>query len=143
VPLERLFPNAERMASLEEGYRRKYGPEVAEGNTRFLNSDEFIFGSFWHRFELAVYGVWNYPPEANRLGIEGIVPVRITFNRQGTIIKAELLESSGSRLLDEEVLRTLKTVGVVGPLPQAYAGEDLKLIVFFQYTITGGQRSLR
>jgi protein TonB len=115
---------------------------VAEGNTRFLNSDDILFGSFLRRFETAIYGAWRYPTEAVRLGIEGTVPVRITFNRQGKIVKAEVLESSGSRVLDDEVLRTLKEIGVVGPLPRLYDRDEFHLIAFFSYTIVGGQRSV-
>ena len=70
------------MSKLEESYRKKYGPEVADGETRFLNADDIQFGSFLRRFENSVYGVWRYPAEAAMMGIEGITPVKITFNRQ-------------------------------------------------------------
>ena len=46
-----LFPGAQRLARLEEGYRRKFENDVAEGDTRFLNSDDIQFGSFLRRFE--------------------------------------------------------------------------------------------
>ena len=52
------------MAQLEESYRRKFEDDIAEGDTRFLNSDDILFGSFLRRFEGAVYGVWRYPQEA-------------------------------------------------------------------------------
>jgi protein TonB len=136
-----LFPGAQRLAKLEEGYRRKFENDVAEGDTRFLNSDDIQFGSFLRHFETAVYGVWRYPQEAAQKGIEGITPVRITFNRRGEIVKMELLESSGSRILDDEVLRTLRAIGPVGSLPRGYDKEEFHLIAFFQYG--GARRSLR
>jgi len=136
-----LFPGAQRMAQLEEGYRRKYENDVAEGDTRFLNSDDIQFGSFLRHFETAVYGVWRYPQEAALKGIEGITPVRITFNRSGEIVKMELLESSGSRILDDEVLRTLHAIGPVGSLPRGYDKDEFHLIAFFQYG--GARKSLR
>lgn len=139
-----LYPGAAKMARLEESYRKKYGPEVAEGDTRFLNTDDIQFGSFLRRFETAVYGVWTYPAEAARLGLEGITPVRITFNRRGEIIETELLQSSGSRILDSEVLRTLKQLGPVGSFPKGYDKETFNLIAFFHYGILqGAMRSLR
>jgi len=129
------------MARLEESYRKKYGPEVAEGETKFLNTDDIMFGSFLRRFETAVYGVWRYPQEAAQLGIEGVTPVRITFNRKGEIEKVEILESSGSRILDNEVLRTLRMVGPIGGFPRGYDKDQFNLIVFFQYGIArGGSR---
>ncbi len=136
--LSRLFPSADRLAMLEEGYRRKYGPEVAEGETKFLNTDDITLGSFLRRFESAVYGVWRYPPEAARLGVEGVVPVKITFNRKGEIEKFDVLETSGSRILDDEVRRTLKAIGTIGALPRAYDKETFNLIAFFHYGIERG-----
>jgi len=136
--LSRLYPSASRLAKLEEGYRKKYGDDVEEGDTRFLNSDDIFFGSFLRRFESAVYGVWRYPEAAARAGIQGVTPVKITFNRKGEIEKIDLLESSGSQILDNEVLRTLKALGPIGGFPKAYNKEQFHLIAFFQYGLIQG-----
>lgn len=139
-----LYPSAARLSKLEESYRKKYGPEVADGETRFLNADDIQFGSFLRRFENSIYGVWRYPAEAAMLGIEGITPVKITFNRQGKIVGREVLQSSGSSILDAEVLRTLDKVGPIGGFPKGYDKDTFNLIAFFHYGITqGARRSLR
>lgn len=129
----RLLPSASRMAKLEENYRRRFADEIAEGETHFLNTNDIQFGSFLRRFETSVYGVWRYPQEAALKGIEGVTPVRITFNRNGEIVKVQLLESSGSKLLDDEVLRTLRLIGPMGSLPRNYPKDEFHLIAFFQY----------
>jgi protein TonB len=136
-----LFPGADRLAKLEESYRQKFENDIAEGDTRFLNSDDIVFGSFLRRFEGAVYGVWRYPQEAALRGIEGITPVRITFNRRGEITNIQQLESSGAKILDEEVQRTLRAIGPVGGFPKGYDKDEFHLIAFFQYG--GSRRSLR
>ena len=133
----RLFPSAGKLARLEENYRQKYGSEVVAGDTSFLNTDDIQFGSFLRRLETAVYGTWHYPEAALRRGIEGTTPVRITFNRNGEIVRVELLETSGSSILDEEVMRTLKSLGPIGSLPKAYGGDVFKVIAFFHYGIGG------
>lgn len=139
-----LYPGAEKMARLEESYRKKYDSEVSDGETRFLNTDDIMFGSFLRRFENSVYGVWRYPVEAAKLGIEGITLVKITFNRRGEIVGRELLESSGSKILDNEVLRTLDKIGPVGGFPRGYEKESFNLMAFFHYGISQGMvRSLR
>lgn len=140
--LAQLMPSADKMARLEETYRKKYGPEVEEGETKFLNTRDIVFGSFLRRFENAVYGVWRYPTEAVNLGIEGTTPVRITFNRSGEIVNIELLQSSGSKILDDEVVRTLRQIGPVGSFPKGYEKESFKLIAFFQYGLVSGSRRL-
>jgi len=141
--VNKLMPSAERLASLEDSYRRKFRDQVEEGDAHFLNTNDLQFGSFLRRFEAAVYGVWRYPQEAARLGIEGMTPVRITFNRQGEIENITLLESSGSKILDEEVQRTLRKVGRIGGFPKGYDKDTFTLIAFFHYGIERGARSLR
>jgi protein TonB len=136
--ISKLMPSADKLARLEDTYRQKFQSEVGEGETRFLNNDDITLGSFLRRFESAVYGVWRYPSEAARMGIEGVTPVKITFNRKGEIEKVVLLESSGSKILDDEVQRTLKAVGTIGPLPRSYGKETFNLIAFFHYGIERG-----
>lgn len=140
----KLFPSPQRLAQLEESFRKKYSSDVEEGDTRFLDTDDLLFSGFLRRFETAVYGVWRYPNEAAKLGIEGITPVRITFNKKGEIEEVKLLQSSGSKLLDDEVMRALRSVGIVGPLPRTYNKEQFHLIAFFEYGIVrGAARSIR
>jgi len=136
--LAKLFPSAERMSRLEEDYRKKYDTEIEEGQTRFLNSDDIQFGSFLRRFETAVYGVWTYPAAASRAGIQGVTPVKITFNRKGEIENIQLLQSSGSRILDEEVFRALRALGPIGSFPKNYTKDHFNLIAFFEYGLSGG-----
>lgn len=134
----KLFPNASKLARIEENYRKKYGAEVADGGTRFLNTDDILFGSFLRRFETAVYGVWQYPAEAVKLGLEGVTPVKITFDRKGRVVGIEILSSSGSKMLDQEVIRALQQIGPMGALPKGYGEETFNLIAFFQYGIIRG-----
>lgn len=136
--LAKLYPSANGLSRLEENYRKKYDAEVKEGETKFLNTDDIQFGSFLRRFETAVYGVWRYPSEAARLGIEGITPVKITFNKKGEIENVQLLESSGSKILDDEVFRALRMIGPLGAFPKGYEKDHFNLIAFFQYGIISG-----
>ena len=128
-----LMPSASKLARVEEQYRRRYADDIDDGSTRFLNTDDIQFGSFLRHFETAVYGVWRYPQEALQKGIEGMTPVKITFNRKGEIVGVRLLESSGSKILDDEVLRTLRAIGPVGRLPNNYRKDEFSLIAFFYY----------
>ena len=129
------------MAQLEESYRRRFADEIAKGDTHFLNTDDIQLGSFLSRFERQVYGIWRYPLEAMQRGDEGVVAIKITFNRSGAITDYKVLNSSGKQLLDNEVfrlLRIIQTGGSLGGLPKSYPKDEFSLIAFFQY---GGARS--
>ena len=132
-------PRSGKLARLKESYLKKYETEVAEGETKFLNTNDLEFGSFLRRFETEVQQVWHYPRAALLREIEGVTPVRITFKRGGEIVQVELLQSSGSRILDDEVLRSLRQLGPIGSFPKGYSGEAFKLIAFFEYGIGGGR----
>ena len=133
------LPGSGKLARLKESYLKKYQTEVAEGETKFLNTDDVEFGSFLRRFETEVQQVWHYPRAAALRQIEGVTPVRITFKRGGEIVQVELLQSSGSRILDDEVLRCLKQLGPIGSFPKGYQGVAFKLVAFFEYGIGGGR----
>ncbi|MCE1226068.1 MAG: TonB family protein [Geobacteraceae bacterium] len=135
-PQPNLAPSASRMAQLEENYRRRFADDIANGDTGFLNTDDVQLGSLLRRFEERVYGVWRYPAAAALRGDEGVVAMKITFNRAGDITKYELLNGSGKNILDEEVfriLRVIQTGGGLGKLPRSYTKDEFKLIAFFQY----------
>jgi periplasmic protein TonB len=137
VSRARLFPSGSHQARLEESYRMKYLKEVEEGKAMFLNTDDIRFASFGRRFSDAVYDIWRYPEQALRQRIDGATLVKITFKRDGEIANVELLESSGSKVLDDEVFRTLNKLGPVGPLPQHYKQDTLNVITLFHYSING------
>lgn len=68
-----------------------------------------------------------YPTDAIDGGIEGTVKIRIVFNAAGEIDGAELVEKSGSRLLDRSVLKAALKLDNIPALP---AGQDqLALVV--------------
>jgi protein TonB len=131
-----FFPKSSKMTKFEEYYRQKFEKDIEEGNTRFLNTDDMYFGSFLRRFENSVYGVWTYPEEALRNAIEGSGVIMVTFNRQGEITKHQILESTGSRILDNAMSRALEQIGPVGPLPKEYKKDSINFIFSFGYGVT-------
>jgi protein TonB len=50
----------------------------------------------------------RYPEAAERRNIEGVTIVRFTVDRSGQLVASEVLQSSGSPILDEEALALLK-----------------------------------
>ncbi len=50
----------------------------------------------------------EYPEAAKKAGIEGIAVVKVLVDTTGSIIKAEILKSSGNEMLDEAALEAAK-----------------------------------
>jgi protein TonB len=56
----------------------------------------------------------RYPDAASRRGIKGMAIVRFTVDRTGRVVASDLMQNSGSSVLDEEAVALLKRVS---PLP--------------------------
>jgi protein TonB len=54
----------------------------------------------WAAIESAIRRHKNYPRLARERGIEGVVRLRFTLNPTGAVDKIEILQSSGSEVLD-------------------------------------------
>jgi periplasmic protein TonB len=71
----------------------------------------------------------KYPSEARRQKIEGIVLIRFTIRRDGSVASCTLARSSGNALLDEEAVSLPERAGPFPPIPDEIAGEQLELTV--------------
>ena len=133
--LTQISPQA--MASNERDWRRKYREDVARGDTVWMDTQQDLLISFMRRFRNNIYNVWNYPEEARRLNQRGSCLLRITVDRKGDVTDVILMESSGSRVLDDEAIRAVRQGATYGPLPRAYPNEYLHIMALFNYQMSG------
>ncbi|MGZ3789885.1 MAG: energy transducer TonB [Bacteriovorax sp.] len=49
----------------------------------------------------------DYPPMARARGLEGKVKIKAYYNREGTVERIEITQSSGAKILDESVKKTV------------------------------------
>jgi TonB family protein len=61
----------------------------------------------WAAIESAIERTKSYPRIARERGIEGVVRLRFRLNHEGSIEKIEILESSGSAILDNASVRAV------------------------------------
>jgi protein TonB len=76
----------------------------------------------------------RYPESARSRGIQGIVEVEFTINREGRVVASRVTQSSGSPTLDAEALATLRRANPL-PAPPVQAAEatlDLALPIHFR-----------
>lgn len=124
------------MARLDRDWRKKLREGVEKGDTVWLDTEQDLLISFFRRFRTNIYNVWNYPERARMREEEGQCLLRIVISRQGTVDSVELLQSSGSRDLDEEAVRAVRMGAPYGPLPGAYPHPQLNIMAYFRYTLS-------
>jgi protein TonB len=74
-----------------------------------------------------IEGAKRYPRMARKMGIEGRATVRFKLKGNGKIERAELVETSGSEILDQASLETIRRAA---PLP--YKEGWLKVVIVFK-----------
>lgn len=70
-------------------------------------------------------GNLNYPDEARRRRLEGQVVITIAIRRNGSVERADIVQSSGIRLLDESALRIARLAEPYAPLPRTSEDPDI------------------
>jgi protein TonB len=116
-------------------WRRKYRTDVEEGDAVWLDTEKDLLISFFQRFRDNIYGVWNYPARAAERGEEGTCLLKITVNRDGTVDKVQLMESSGHRVLDDAAIAAVHKGSSYGRISKHYKEETLTIFAFFQYNL--------
>ncbi|MGC9121034.1 MAG: TonB family protein [Sulfurihydrogenibium sp.] len=75
-----------------------------------------------------------YPNEAKRRGEEGTPVVKVTIGEDGKIQDIVLIKSSGSFILDREVINLLKSIGKFPPPP---GGKSITVNIAVEYSLGG------
>jgi periplasmic protein TonB len=74
----------------------------------------------------------RYPEDA--LGVEGVVSVAFSINRQGKVVSSRIVKGSGSPLLDAEALDLIKRADPLPPPPAEIADSQLLFLVPIRFT---------
>lgn len=127
--LAKLFPSARSLEQIEEGYRKKY-LDAERGDTRLMDTKDPVIGVFSRRYVQALSERLNSLERHDRKGV-GTTILRITVDREGSVIDIRLLYSSGNLALDELAIKASRTVGYVGPLPKKWPHEVYNMIASF------------
>jgi periplasmic protein TonB len=128
--ISKLFPTAEKMARLEDGYRKKY-KDIEQGDTRLIDTDDDVLASFAYRFKSAVQERWNTLARAAGFRELGVAVLLITIKRDGMVEDIKLLESTGNKVLDDVAIKTVRTAGFVGPLPKKWPHNQVHFLYIY------------
>lgn len=84
-------------------------------------------------------GNLNYPDEARRRQLSGTVVINIGIRRNGSVERADIVQSSGIALLDEAALRIAKLAEPYPPLPKTKEDPDILNVVRTWQFLPGGE----
>ena len=75
----------------------------------------------------------NLPQEAATHGTHGREIIGFTISREGELLGAEILGTTGYRILDEEMILTLRKAAPFEPLPKIMDREYLRIKGVFSF----------
>ncbi|MDD3802290.1 MAG: energy transducer TonB [Desulfuromonas thiophila] len=121
----------------------KARPDVARGETVWLNMEHDLLYSFFARFRKSIYAVWNYPQESIERGQQGRALLKIIINRDGNLEDVEVVDGAPYERLNREAIAAVIKAAPYGTLPASYPGDQITIMAYFEYSLMGGPRDGR
>lgn len=115
--------------------RKREPPPPSDGIT--FDTREFRYRSYMLRLKERIEGIWKYPPEAAQRGIYGDLYIRFVIMKNGKLESAEVLRTSGIKMLDDAALRALRDGEPYWPLPEDWQEDSLTITGHFVYSLWG------
>ncbi len=100
-----------------------------------LNTTEYKYISYFTKLREKIYQVWKYPKESRVRREQGDLRVVFIIRKDGSLEDVRIIESSGFRELDKEVLRTIKVASPYNPFPKSWEEEKLRIPATFDYKL--------
>ena len=107
-----------------------------------LNAPEIQYISYFASIKRKIELVWQYPYEAAAAGIQGELTLDFVIARSGAVNSIALVRSSGSKILDDEAIRSIRKAAPFDPIPAQYKIASLLIRGRFIY-VHGGALRLR
>jgi len=107
-----------------------------------LNAPEVRYISYFASIKRKIELVWQYPYEAAAAGIQGELTLDFVIARNGRIHSIDLVRGSGSKILDDEAIRSIRKAAPFDPIPKDYNIPSLQIRGRFVY-VHGGALRLR
>ena len=84
-------------------------------------------------------GNLNYPDEARRRRIGGLLVISVAIRRDGSVERADVIQSSHIPMLDDAALRIVRLSGPFAPLPDTQEGVDVLHVTRTWQFMPGGE----
>ena len=114
-------PAAPAPSQIQAGEKESGTAELSSGSGTYIDD---AFALWIAGIQRRISGLLSYPRLARENGIEGTAVVRFTVDSAGSVTKAEIVTSSGSKLLDAEAVRVVRRAAPFPPPAKADAGRN-------------------
>ena len=105
-------------------------------DTISLDTKDKRYSSYANTIKKVLMDHWMYPQEALKDLIEGDVLVLFTLDRQGCLNDIRIIQPSAEDMLDNEVVRAIRSAVPFPPFPDSVAVEKLNIKANFAYRLT-------
>ncbi|HEY3346063.1 MAG TPA: TonB family protein [Nitrospirota bacterium] len=134
APKQRKFQrptlqDLEKYAQLDKDAQRQKDEDSAVVDPLDLRFTSYLLG-----FKRRTEHMMKVPEAAAKDGIEGIPVIRVTINKSGSVDSAELIKSSGYKILDDAARKALMDASPYNPLPDNLKLEKAVIYCIFYYT---------
>ena len=99
-----------------------------------LDTKETKYADYFARIKFQIEQVWAYPLEAARRGISGQITLKFKLSREGNLVGIRLVNSSGTRTLDEAALQAVKQAAPYYPFPPNINKAKITILATFIYS---------
>ncbi|MBN1849089.1 MAG: energy transducer TonB [Deltaproteobacteria bacterium] len=114
-------------------------PQAIMQDTISLDTKDERYISYAGLIKQQIMHHWRYPPKAKEYLIEGDLVAFFSLNRDGTMIQVSILKASGHDILDNEVIRAIKSAAPFSPFPSSIQVNRLNIKANFDYQLTAGR----
>jgi TonB family protein len=100
-----------------------------------LGSGDEKYAPYLKRIKRKIERIWTYPSKASELKEEGTTVVKFTIERNGMLKDADIVNTSGSDLLDQGTVTVIRSASPFDPLPQNLNLAKLHIVATFNYKL--------
>jgi periplasmic protein TonB len=119
----------EKYAQLDKDEQRQKDEDSAVVDPLDLRFTSYLLG-----FKRRTEHMMKVPDSAAKDGIEGIPVIKVTINKSGSVASAELVKTSGYKILDDAARKALMDASPYNPLPDNLKLEKIVIYCIFYYT---------
>lgn len=102
-----------------------------------LNTTTIKYASYLLHVKNKIENVWEYPYRARRQGLSGLLVIKFSINKNGSIHSITILRSSGKKILDRAAVKAIRDAARYNPFPHYWTINRLNIIGTFIYRLSG------